>query len=170
MTPSLANVEAGLEARSVKAKLAPLVEVIVAVGTCLVLWYGARLALAGELSAGVLIVFLLYLANMYKPMRDLSKMTDTVSKAMVGYERIQEVLEIESRVRDLPGARRAPMLSGRITLDHVSFDYGDGPVLKDVSSRLKWGRSRRLSVRQGREDDAREPDSRFTIRVRIRQH
>jgi subfamily B ATP-binding cassette protein MsbA len=137
---SLANVEAGLEARSVKAKLAPLVEVIVAVGTCLVLWYGARLALAGELSAGVLIVFLLYLANMYKPMRDLSKMTDTVSKAMVGYERIQEVLEIESRVRDLPGARRAPRLSGRITLDHVSFDYGDGkPVLKDVSLAIEVG-------------------------------
>src|SRR5471030_2133154 len=71
-TESLANVEAGLEARSVKATLAPIVEVIVAIGTCLVLGYGARLALAGEMSAGVLIVFLLYLGKMYKPMRDLS--------------------------------------------------------------------------------------------------
>jgi subfamily B ATP-binding cassette protein MsbA len=103
---SLANVEAGLQARSIKAKLSPLVEVIVAIGTCLVLWYGARLALAGQLSAGVLIVFLLYLGKMYKPMRDLSKMTDTVSKALVGYERIQEVLDVESRVRDVRG--RAP--------------------------------------------------------------
>src|SRR4029077_1162844 len=111
---SLANVEAGLEARSIKATLSPIVEVIVAVGTCLVLAYGARLALAGDLSAGVLIVLLLYLGKMYKPMRDLSKMTDTVSKAMVGYERIQEVLEIESRVRDLPGARAAPKIKGRI--------------------------------------------------------
>ena len=101
------NVEIVLQARSLKAKLAPLVEVIVAVGTCLVLGYGARLALAGQLSAGVLIVFLLYLGRMYKPMRELSKMTDTVSKAMVGYERIQEVLEIESRVRDHPHARLA---------------------------------------------------------------
>ena len=107
---SLANVEAGLQARTLKARLAPVVEVIVAIGTCLVLGYGARLALAGQLSAGVLIVFLLYLGKMYKPMRDLSKMTDTVSKAMVGYERIQEVLEIESRVRDVPGARQAPAL------------------------------------------------------------
>ncbi len=110
---SLANVEAGLEARSLKAKLAPLVEVIVAIGTCLVLWYGARLAMAGQLSAGVLIVFLMYLGNMYKPMRDLSKMTDTVSKAMVGYERIREVLDIESRVRDARGARQAPKFKGR---------------------------------------------------------
>src|SRR6202045_968307 len=55
---SLENVEAALQARSVKAKLSPVVQVIVAVGTCLVLWYGARLALSGQLSAGMLIVFL----------------------------------------------------------------------------------------------------------------
>ena len=137
---SLANVEAGLEARSIKARLAPVVEVIVAIGTCLVLWYGARLALAGELSAGVLIVFLLYLGKMYKPMRDLSKMTDTVSKAMVGYERIREVLDIESRVRDAPGARRAPTFTGQIAFDQVSFSYGpDKPILKDVSFTIEPG-------------------------------
>ena len=64
---SLANVEAGLQARSVKAKLSPVVEVIVAVGTCLVLGYGARLALAGQLSAGVLIVFLCIWARCTSP-------------------------------------------------------------------------------------------------------
>ncbi len=137
---SLANVEAGLEARSLKAKLAPVVEVIVAVGTCLVLGYGARLALAGQLSAGVLIVFLLYLGKMYKPMRDLSKMTDTVSKAIVGYERIQEVLDIESLVRNLPGARRAPTFTGQIEFDNVSFSYeADKPILKDVSFKVEAG-------------------------------
>lgn len=137
---SLANVEAGLEARSIKATLSPIVEVIVAIGTCLVLGYGARLALAGQLSAGVLIVFMLYLGKMYKPMRDLSKMTDTVSKAVVGYERIHEVLEIESCVRDLPGARPAPKFKGRINFDHVSFSYGgDTQVLKDVSFTIEAG-------------------------------
>jgi ATP-binding cassette subfamily B protein len=137
---SLANVEAGLEARSIKATLAPVVEVIVAIGTCLVLAYGARLALAGELSAGVLIVFLLYLGKMYKPMRDLSKMTDTMSKAVVGYERIQEVLEIEGQVRDLPGARPAPKLKGRISFDRVSFNYDEGrQVLKDISLTIEVG-------------------------------
>ena len=149
---SLANVEAGLQARSIKAKLAPLVEVIVAIGTCLVLGYGARLALAGQLSAGVLIVFLLYLGKMYKPMRDLSKMTDTVSKAMVGYERIQEVLDIESRVRDMPGARPAPKLKGQIAFDHVSFSYGPARTCSRTSaSRSKPDRSRRLSARRARE-------------------
>jgi subfamily B ATP-binding cassette protein MsbA len=145
---SLENVEAGLQARSVKARLAPVVQVIVAVGTCLGLWYGARLALSGQLTTGTLIVFLLYLGKMYKPMRDLSKMTDTVSKAMVGYERIQEVLEIESRVQDEPGARRTPRFKAKIEFAQVSFNYAGDPenekesekqILKDVSFKIDAG-------------------------------
>lgn len=137
---SLANVEAGLQARGVKAKLAPVVQVIVAVGTCLVLAYGARLVLARQLTVGQLIMFLMYLGNMYKPMRDLSKMTDTVSKATVGYERVREVLEIESQVRDAPGARRAPKFQGQVEFNTVSFRYSDEkPVLKDVSFTIEAG-------------------------------
>ena len=134
------QLEVGLQARGTKAKLSPIVEVIVGLGTCLVLGYGARLALAGQISAGVLIVFLLYLGKMYKPMRDLSKMTDTITKAGVGWERIQEVLQLESRVRDSPDARPAPSFSGLIEFDHVSFSYsGDVPILKDVSIRIEPG-------------------------------
>jgi subfamily B ATP-binding cassette protein MsbA len=136
---SRSNVEAGLQARTEKAKLSPMVNMIVAVGTCLVLAYGGRLALAGEISAGVLVVFLLYLNKLYKPIRDLSKLTDTVAKASVGYERIQEVLELESRVRDLPGARSAPPFSGAIEFDRVSFGYADTKVLTDVSLRIEPG-------------------------------
>ncbi len=138
---SLENVmKTALAARSIKAKLTPLVEVIVAAGTCLVLWYGARLSLSGQLSAGVLVMFLLYLGNMYKPMRDLSKMTDTVSRANVGFERIQEALEIESAVRDLPHARKAPKFKGKIELDHVDFSYDqESPVLKDITFEIKPG-------------------------------
>jgi len=137
---SLENVETALEARTIKAKLSPIVDVMVAIGTCLVLGYGARLALAGKLSAGVLIVFLLYLGKMYKPMRELSKSTDTVSKAMVGYERIQEVLDIEARVRDLPRTRKAPRFRGKIEFDHVKFSYDEKtPVLKDISFSIEPG-------------------------------
>jgi subfamily B ATP-binding cassette protein MsbA len=134
------NVEAGMQARSIKARLSPTVDVIIAFGTCLVLGYGARLAIAGRLSTGVLIVFLLYLGKMYKPLRDLSKMANTVSKAAVGYERIRELLATESRVQDLPGARSATTFTGEIELDRVSFKYdGGGLVLKDVSLHVAPG-------------------------------
>jgi subfamily B ATP-binding cassette protein MsbA len=135
------SVEKALEARNFKAKLPPLVEIIVAAGTCLVLWYGARLVVAGSLTSGELLVFLLYLGNMYKPMRELSKMTDTISKADVGWERIREVLENEKQVRDLPGAKPAPRFKGRIEFDHVRFAYnGNGPVLEDLSLQIEPGK------------------------------
>jgi subfamily B ATP-binding cassette protein MsbA len=138
---SMENVEAAMQARTVKAKLAPLVEVVAAVGTCLVLAFGGRMALRGEMHPGTLYLFIVYLAGMYKPMRDLSKMTDTVSKATIGYERIQEILEIESKVHDLPGARRAPKFKGKIEFDNVSFSYdAEHEVLKNISLKIEPGK------------------------------
>jgi ATP-binding cassette subfamily B protein len=135
---SLEAVEVALRARSLKAKLVPLVEMIVAVGTCLVLWFGARWVLAGILSAGSLILFIWYLGKMYKPMQDLSKMTDAYSKAAVGYERIREVLETDSEVRDLPGAWPVGRLRGEIQFEKVTFGYDPNrPILKDVSFKIE---------------------------------
>jgi len=134
------SVEIGLQARNMKARLSPMVDLVAALGTCLVIGYGARVVLAGQLSVGTLVVFLLYLNKTYKPLRDLSKMTNTISKAAIGYERIKEVLDIQSKVRDLPGARQAPPLRGAIEFDRVTFGYGDDfQVLKDVSLRIEAG-------------------------------
>lgn len=137
---SLESVEMALRARSIKAKLAPVVEVIVAIGSCLVLWYGGRLVLTNQLTPGVLLVFLLYLGKMYKPMRELSKMTDTFSRAAVGFERIQEVLLTDRQVWDLPCARAAPRFKGKIEFDHVTFGYADDQlILKDVTFVIQPG-------------------------------
>ena len=134
------NVRLALRARSLKAALPPLVDVIVAIGTALVLWFGARLVLQGRLTAGGLLVFVLYLSKMYKPMKDLSKMTDTLSKAVIAFERIGEIMEAERVVRDLPGALPAARFRGRIAFNHVRFGYDPAlPVLKDVSLVVEAG-------------------------------
>jgi len=134
------SVQAALQARSMKAKLSPIVDIIVAIGTCLVLGYGARLALRGEIETGVLIVFLLYLGKTYKPMRELTKLTNVVSKAGIAFERIQEVMSVESRVADMPTASPAPPFKGAIDFEHVSFSYGaDIQILKDVSFHIEPG-------------------------------
>jgi ATP-binding cassette, subfamily B, bacterial len=137
---SLEGVEIALRARGLKAKLSPLVEIIVAVGTSLVLWFGGRMVLNGSLSAGSLVVFILYLGKMYKPMQELSKMTDAYSKAAVGYERISEVLETDGETVDLPNARTAPRFKGRIEFVNVNFSYRpDLPVLKNLSFKIEPG-------------------------------
>lgn len=137
---SLEGVEIAMRARNLKAKLSPLVEVIVATGTCLVLWFGARLVMDGRLSAGSLILFIFYMGKMYKPMQELSKMTDSYSKALVGYERILEILQTNHEVNDMPGAKRAPRFKGHIEFDDVTLTYGPGsPALKNVSFQIRPG-------------------------------
>jgi len=116
---SAENVQLAVQAKALKAKLSPITEVIVAVG--------------------ILIMFLMYLSKMYKPMRDLSKMSDTVSKAIVARERILEVLNVDSRVRDLPKARRAPRFKGAVEFSHVTFGYEETTVLNDVNIRIEPG-------------------------------
>src|SRR2546421_12197063 len=96
--------------------------------------------MTGSLRSGDLPVSLLYHAKMYKPMRELSKMTDTISKASVGWERIREVLENETQVRDLPGAKPAPRFKGKIEFDHVQFSYDSNqPVIRDLSLKIEPG-------------------------------
>jgi subfamily B ATP-binding cassette protein MsbA len=137
---SLESVEIALRARSLKAKLSPLVEILVATGTSMVLWFGARMVLNGNLSPGSLVVFIAYLGKMYKPMQELSKMTDSYSKAAVGYERIREVLDTRGEVRDRRGARPAPPLKGQVDFENVTFGYEPNrPVLRNVSFRVEPG-------------------------------
>ena len=138
---SAESVQIALRARSLKARLSPLVGIIVAVGTALVLWFGGRLVLARSLSAGSLIVFIWYLGKMYKPMQDFAKMTDSYSKAVVGYERIREIFETDAKVQDLQDARQAPRFRGEIEFDHVAFSYVPSrQVLRDVSFKIAPGR------------------------------
>jgi subfamily B ATP-binding cassette protein MsbA len=138
---SAESVHLALNARSLKAKLSPLVEIIVALGTALVLWYGGALVVGGTLSAGSLVVFIWYLGKMYKPMEDFAKMTDAFTKAAVGYERIREVMETPPMIRDMPGAKQAPPLQGEIEFQDVGFTYtGDRPVLSSINLRAEAGR------------------------------
>ena len=135
------SVQIALRARSLKARLSPLVGFIVAVGTALVLWFGGKLALAGSLSAGSLIVFIWYLGKMYKPMQDFAKMTDAYSKAAVGYERIREVFDTEPQVRIF--RRRAPGASfQRARSSSIMFPLVMLPAnrcLKDISFKIAPG-------------------------------
>jgi len=137
---SLEAVEAALAARALKAKLVPLVNIVTAIGTCAVLWFGAQMAMSGRLLPGSMVVFVFYLGKMYKPMQDISKTMDSYSKADTGFERIQEILRSDDEIRDERGARRAPRFRGEIDFEHVDFAYKEGePILSDVNLHVDQG-------------------------------
>ncbi len=139
---SLASAEIALQVRGLKVMLSPIVDVIVAAGTALVLLAGGRMALRGVISGGSLVLFIWYLGKMYKPMRDLSKLTDGYARAASGYERIKEVLAIDREVRDIPGARPVVALRGEIEFDRVRFGYEPAsPVLKHINLHIQPGQA-----------------------------
>ncbi len=138
---SLESVDAALSARKIKALLGPVMDVVAAIGTALVLWYGASLVLANEMTAGSLVVFLMYLGKMFKPMQDLAKMTNSASKAAVGMDRIQEILDSDALLREAPDAKPAPKLTGTIAFEHVAFGYEPGKlILQDVHFDIPAGK------------------------------
>lgn len=125
---------AAIVARRKKAMIAPMVNLVMALGSALVLWFGARQVIHGQETVGDLVVFLAYLARMFKPIQDLSKMGTTIAQAWVGLERIQEILAAKSLLLDGRQARPANDLKGHIEFDQVTFAYtSEQPVLQNIS-------------------------------------
>jgi ABC-type multidrug transport system fused ATPase/permease subunit len=131
---SVESVEAALHARRVRSVLGPVLTSLVAFGTAAVLWFGARMVLAGAMTAGSLVVFMTYLGKLFQPIQDLAKASTNVAQAAVGLERIQAVLDADERMPRAPGARPIGRVKGRVEFRDVSFGYSpDRPVLVDIS-------------------------------------
>ncbi|WP_158792542.1 ABC transporter ATP-binding protein [Granulicella sp. L60] len=137
---SLATVNAALKARQVKALLAPIVNVTVALCTAVVLWRGASLILRGTMTAGALVVFLAYLTKFFKPLQDLAKMTNTMAQAAVGVERVQAILDADMIIPEHSEAQEPLPIRGEIVFEHVAFGYDkEDLILRDVNFRIEPG-------------------------------
>ncbi|MET0220752.1 MAG: ABC transporter ATP-binding protein [Tardiphaga sp.] len=137
---SHATVEAALKARRVKSLLSPVVSVVVALCMAIVLWKGTALIVAGTMTAGALTVYLAYLAQFFKPVKDLASMTSTIAQTTVALERIQAILAADDVVGESPDAVDPGRTKGAISFEHVAFAYRDeDPVLHDVSFEVAPG-------------------------------
>jgi ATP-binding cassette subfamily B protein len=133
-----ASLDAGLEAVRLQSRFGPLVDLSSVVSTAVVLWFGAHRVLEGQLSLGVLVVFLTYLGSLYKPVKSLSKLSTVVSKGAAAVERISDVMTSPLDIVDRPSAVHVP-LAGAIEFRDVTFSYGREPVLRDLSLRIEPG-------------------------------
>jgi len=137
---SKATVDAALRARKVKALLSPIVMVIVSFCTAFVLWRSSALILAGTMTAGSLTVFLYYLANFFKPVQDLAKMTNSIAQTAVGVERVRAILDAGDVIPQRADAVEPAAFRGEIAFREVSFEYAkDAAVLRGVSFEIKAG-------------------------------
>jgi len=137
---SRAQVDAALKARRVKSLLSPIVTIVVAGCTAIVIWRGAGLIIAGAMTVGSLTVFLAYLNKFFKPVQDLAKMTNSIAQAAVGLERIRKILDTDIVIPERADARLLPTCRGEIAFENVAFGYDpDAPILKGVNFKIAPG-------------------------------
>jgi ABC-type multidrug transport system fused ATPase/permease subunit len=114
--------------------------VIGALAIALILWYGGGGILTGAVTFGVVVAFIQYAERFYQPVRDLSEKFNMIQSAMVASERIFELLDTPSAVREPAAPRALDRLQGQVEFDRVWFAYGkEDWVLRDVSFRVAPG-------------------------------
>jgi ATP-binding cassette subfamily B protein len=111
-----------------------LVNVTTAVGTAAVLYIGIRNVQNGILTLGELLMVIAYLAQLYMPLRNISRQAATLQSSIVSAERSFELLDEVPDILERPNARPVHRAQGAIEFRGVSFAYGDNPhVMKDAS-------------------------------------
>ena len=128
-----------VRASRAKAVVTPAMELLSSMAIGAVVWYGGSSVIGGGRTQGEFMAFMTAMFLMYQPFKHLSRTYSTISQAMVGAERVYEILDYVPEIRDKPGSRQAPRIVQGVELHDVSFGYGHGLVLKNINLKLDWG-------------------------------
>jgi ATP-binding cassette subfamily B protein len=135
-----ALLDVNLRAVTTEARWSPVADVVLAVGTGLVLVVGGRQVLSGQLSTGDLLVVTAYLASLYSPVRGLSRLSGLLAKSTASAARVREVLACTDEIADSAGARPAPPVNQGVWFAGVSFGYQPSrPVLENFDLMVPAG-------------------------------
>ncbi len=117
-----------------------VVNMTTALGTALVLGFGAYHALQGQLTTGQLLVVMSYIGAVYKPLEAISYTIGSLQDKYTGLRMAFNVLDTPAEITDAPNAVRLGRVRGDITFERVSFGYrGRAGTLKDISFEAKAG-------------------------------
>jgi ATP-binding cassette subfamily B protein len=118
----------------IESSQAPLLTLIINIGSVGILWYGGLLTMRGQLTVGELVAFTTYLAQLANPIRLFGMITPVIGQAIASAERVFEILDARSEVQETPGAYLLPPATGDVRFEEVSFAYfGRHTVLDRVS-------------------------------------
>lgn len=117
----------------------PVAEIMAAIGTGLLIWYGANAVMKDVVSLGDLVAFILYISMFFRPIRMIADRFNTLQMGIVSSDRIFKLLDNNEDI--IPnGHYKAESFRGEVKFDNVWFAYsGEEYVLKDISFEVKAG-------------------------------
>lgn len=117
------NFYANMKNIKLNALLTPTVEFVAAVGVTVVMWYGGRSVIDGDITAGALVAFLVYAVNIANPIKRLTKVAASIQKALAAGDRVFGILDLPEAIKEAPDAKVLPPVNGKVEFDNVKFSY-----------------------------------------------
>ncbi len=140
MSASTQSLGASLRLYTLQTFYSGVINVVMALGTAFVVWFGAQHVLSGSLTVGELIVFTTYLASLYAPINTISQTWGLIQGAKVGVQRAFEILEVERDIEEGEKLFPASGAKGEIIFKDISFQYTpDQPVLEKIDLHIHAG-------------------------------
>ncbi|MNI21300.1 putative ABC transporter ATP-binding protein [compost metagenome] len=134
---------AGMRGTTINSIFQPAIGFLGNIAVALLLWYGGANVLESSISFGVVYAFTHYIRQFFQPLMSLAEKYNQIQAAMVGAERIFEMLDEKPAIVDSQSPKQLPdKIKGEIAFEHVWFAYQDEDwVLKDVSFRIEPGQT-----------------------------
>jgi ATP-binding cassette, subfamily B, multidrug efflux pump len=135
-----ANRDAHVSATAITAAFAPAVDLLSTLDTAIVAGYGGYLAIQGAVSVGVVVAFIQYVQNFFRPLQTVAQMWTQAQAAFAAAERVFELLDTPRRVQDRESAAELLPVRGKVEFCGVSFSYQPGsPVMEEIDFEVKPG-------------------------------
>lgn len=134
------NFQAAMKNVKLSSLLTPTVEFLAAIAVTFIVWFGGYEVVNEVITAGELVAFLTYAVNLANPVKRLSKVYAAIQKAMAAAERVFDIMDLDEKITDVPGAKPLPPIKGKVEFKDITFSYKEGqPALQHISLKAEPG-------------------------------
>ena len=134
------NFQAAMKNVKLSSLLTPTVEFLAAIAVTFIVWFGGYEVVNEVITAGELVAFLTYAVNLANPVKRLSRVYAAIQKAMAAADRVFEVMDLDEKITDVPGAKPLPPIKGEVEFKDITFSYKEGqPALQHISLKAEPG-------------------------------
>lgn len=134
------NFQAAMKNVKLSSLLTPTVEFLAAIAVTFIVWFGGYEVVNEVITAGELVAFLTYAVNLANPVKRLSRVYAAIQKAMAAADRVFDIMDLDEKITDVPGAKLLPPIKGKVEFKDITFSYKEGqPALQHISLKAEPG-------------------------------